>query len=346
MDDTRPKDGPFFGRKMKHRYRSDSLYASEYHVPIMVDEVIKALNPKSEKGEGRRFVDGTLGGGGHSEAILSSIPGCKLLSIDRDTDAIAFASKRLAPFDERLQIVLGNYENMVDIVNQHTFSPVDGILVDAGVSSHQLDDAERGFSFRNPGPLDMRMGDDATSLESFLESTDLPALKKVLKDGEVDRAFFTARAILDAFGRGEIKTTTDLAEAVLSVNRRPKKIHPATLVFQALRIELNDELNGLRRFVESAPDLLKVGGRIAVMSFHSLEDRIVKRTFAKLSKDNTPKGIPIRVVDLNIWGQTISRKPIMANVEEVENNPRSRSAKLRVLQRASEESCITLFEKP
>ena len=319
-------------------------HASEYHVPIMVDDVIQALNPNALDTPGLRFVDGTLGGGGHSEAILSSIPQALLLSIDRDADAIAFASKRLEPFKDRLEIVLGNYENMAEIVNQHGFSPVDGILVDAGVSSHQLDDAERGFSFRNPGPLDMRMGEDALSLESFLEHTDLETLKKVLKDGEVDRAFFTARAILDAFGRGEIKTTTDLAEVVLSVNRRPKKIHPATLVFQALRIEINDELGGLRRFVESAPDLLKVGGRIAVMSFHSLEDRIVKRTFAKLSKDNTPKGIPIKAEDLNIWGNTVNRKPIMANEEEIEQNPRSRSAKLRVLQRVSEESCAKLFE--
>lgn len=329
---------------MTQRPRTDQSHASEYHVPIMVGQVIDALDPESSDEQGRRFVDGTLGGGGHSEAILSSISGARLLSIDRDKDAIEFASNRLAPFSNRLQIVLGNYENMVEIVNQHSFSPVDGILVDAGVSSHQLDDADRGFSFRNPGPLDMRMGDDATSLESFLENTDLETLKRVLKEGEVDRAFFTARAILDAFGRGEIKTTTDLAEAVLSVNRRPKKIHPATLVFQALRIEINDELGGLRRFVESAPDLLKVGGRIAVMSFHSLEDRIVKRTFAKLAKDNTPKGVPIRAEDLNVWGKRISRKPIMANDEEVEKNPRSRSAKLRVLQRISEESCINLFE--
>ncbi len=327
-------DGPLFGRMMKH--------ASSYHVPIMVDEVLHALNPSGRKGG--RFVDGTLGGGGHSEAILTHIPNSELLAIDRDQDAISFASKRLEVFNERLTIVRANYQDMATLLPEKGFSPVDGILVDAGVSSHQLDDASRGFSFTNAGPLDMRMGEDAISLEEFLVNTDLDALKKVLKDGEVERAFYTARAIINAFQKNEIKTTTDLAEVVFSVNRRPKKIHPATLVFQALRIEINSELSGLRQCVESAPNLLKVGGRFAVITFHSLEDRIVKRTFAKLSKDQTPKGIPVQRSELKIWGERITRKPITANQDEIDNNPRSRSAKLRVLERLMEEPCAHFFE--
>jgi 16S rRNA (cytosine1402-N4)-methyltransferase len=312
-------------------------YATEYHAPVMVAEVLDCLAVR----DGGRYVDGTAGGGGHSQAILeASAPEGRLLAVDRDPDAIAEVSQRLADAEDRVEVVQGNYGDLIDICREHDFLGVDGLLIDAGTSSHQFDDAERGFSFSKEGPLDMRMGPDAPTLEEYLAAVDREELARVLRTyGEMRSAWRVAGAILGALDEGALETTVDLAQVVEgAVGRgagsgRRSKIHPATLVFQGLRIALNRELDSLERAVEAVPEVVAAGGRAVFISFHSLEDRIVKHGFRALAEDCVcPPDLPVCGCDAVARVQVLTSRPMRPTEAELEQNPRARSARLRAVQ--------------
>ncbi|MFP4598114.1 MAG: 16S rRNA (cytosine(1402)-N(4))-methyltransferase RsmH [Persicimonas sp.] len=314
---------------------NSQTYATGYHAPVMVDEVLDYL----QVGDGGRYVDGTAGGGGHTAAILdASAPDGRVLGVDRDPEAIEQVRERLGDANGRLELVQGNYGNLLDICRDRGFVGVDGLLVDAGVSSHQLDEAERGFSFSQAGPLDMRMGPDAPSLAEYLETIEQDELTRVLRTyGEVRSAHRISRAILEALGAGELETTVDLAKVVEDTAGRysagRSKIHPATLVFQGLRIAINRELESLERAVTAVPDLVGPGGRAVFISFHSLEDRIVKHGFRELAEDCVcPPDLPICGCDAVAQVRVLTSRPIRPSEQEVERNPRSRSARLRAVE--------------
>lgn len=293
------------------------------HVPVLEDAVVTAL----VRGPGGRFLDGTLGGAGHACAILRAAGAtATLVGIDRDPTARAVAAERLAHVGDRATVLAGTYADMGTLAAAH--GPFDGILLDIGVSSHQLDTAERGFSLRRDGPLDMRM--DPTSGESaaeLLERLDLDALTQILREyGEEPRARRIARAILD--GRPWSSTLALATGVAQASGYRNSRVHPATRTFQALRIVVNDELGQLQRGIDAAVDLLAPGGRLAVISFHSLEDRIVKQRFRTLAAVGTPRdayGHPRTPARLRL----VTRKPIRGADADAAN-PRSRSASLRV----------------
>jgi 16S rRNA (cytosine1402-N4)-methyltransferase len=309
------------------------------HIPVLLDDVLAALLPNRRPVE--RVIDGTLGAGGHSTALLQAGVG-HLLGFDLDPQALALARTALAPFGDRATIVHESYLHMVEQAHALGWHDgVDGILLDLGVSSMQLDTAERGFAFMKDGPLDMRFNttssdSTAADLVNTWEADELADI--FYRYGEDREGRRLARAIVA--GR-PYQTTRQLAEVIeqamprhYSRNRKPntKSIHPATRVFQALRIAVNDELRVIERVLPQAIDLLRPGGRLAVISFHSLEDRIVKHVFRDASTEIiSPPGMQLEekqaVVDL------ITRKPIEADAAEIARNPRSRSAKLRVVQR-------------
>ncbi len=307
-----------------------SKYGSTYHVPVLVREVLEYLGASP----GGLYVDGTLGGGGHTQAILeASAPDGRVVAFDRDPEACAEASKRLSGFGDRLTVINDNYANVAKHVQN-----VDGWLVDAGVSSHQLDVAARGFSFREAGPLDMRMG-DGPLLSEYLGQVEMPELARVLGQyGEVKSAGRLARAILADFAEGKLTNTRELADMVERVvghgagSGRKTKMHPATLVFQALRIAVNDELSALEAAVASVPDVVRTGGRAVFISFHSLEDRIVKNGFRDLTgmTEEIPRGLPVERPEPRV--EILTRKPVMAKEDELSINPRARSAKLRAVR--------------
>lgn len=326
----------------KHPIEADSPasslpHASSYHVPIMVQEVLDVL----EVAPGKCFVDGTLGGGGHSEALLThSSPGGHVIGLDRDEDAITAARERLASFGDRFQAVQTNYSQMREVLDSLEITHVDGVLIDAGVSSHQLDTASRGFSFRHAGPLDMRMGrggesDSSPTLAEFLATQDDESLARIIKEyGELKGSFRVAKAILEALHDGKLENTTQLAEVVVKALNpalmRKLNVHPATLVFQALRIALNEELLHLERALHAAVDCVKPGGVIAIMCFHSLEDRIIKQGFRALANPCTcPSSLPTCACGQKPRVEILTRKPLKASGQECERNPRARSAVLR-----------------
>lgn len=308
-------------------------HASPYHVPIMVHEVLDVLNARA----GASFIDGTLGGGGHSEALLThTSPTGRVIGLDRDIDAITEASSRLASFGERFTAVHTNYDLMREALDGLGVDAVDGVLIDAGVSSHQLDTPERGFSFRHDGPLDMRMGnDEAPTLAEFLTTQDPESLTRVLQDyGELKGAFRIANGILDAFAADALHTTGDLNTVVLEyINPgllRKMNISPSTLVFQALRIAINDELTHLEAALHAAISCVRPGGRVAFMCFHSLEDRIIKQGLrAMVNPCICPSGLPICACGKQPRVKLVTRKPMRASPEECAANPRARSAMLR-----------------
>jgi 16S rRNA (cytosine1402-N4)-methyltransferase len=313
----------------------DKTYGVDYHVPVMVDEVLEYL----EVGPGGRYIDGTAGGGGHTEAILeASAPDGQVLAIDRDPDAIEQVTERVARFGDRATVVQGNYGGVVDVARAHGFDDADGFLVDAGVSSHQLDEPERGFTYRDSGPLDMRMGPDAPTAKAYLESVHADDLADALYQyGEIRSSRKMAAAIKQAVESGELETTADLAGLVEDVlghgggAGRSTSMPPATLVFQAIRIAVNRELDHLERAVEAVPEVLRVGGVAAFISFHSLEDRIVKHGFRELATDCVcPPDFPVCGCDAVATIEIVTRKPITAGEDELARNPRARSAKLRV----------------
>ena len=305
------------------------------HEPVLSQEVVSLLDPRP----GGVVVDGTVGLGGHAEALLQAEPGVTVIGIDRDEEALYHATRRLAPFKERVRLIHGNYRDCAEILETLEMEKIDGFLLDLGLSSLQLDTPDRGFSFRLDGPLDMRMDttQQVTAAELVNHSPE-EELVRILRDyGEERFARRIVRAILAARAKESIETTGRLAEIVHSAIPRkfhPKAIHPATRTFQALRIAVNEELANLKEGLEAGFQAIAPGGVIAVISFHSLEDRIVKGFFRyKALSCTCPPDFPVCVCDKKVEVEIITRKPIRPSPEEVAKNPRARSAKLRVARK-------------
>lgn len=309
--------------------------AERLHISVLLCETLEFLEPRS----GETYVDATLGLGGHTEAILN-IAGTRVIGIDQDGDAIEFAAERLKPFGDRINIARSNFTEIADVVKSRGLSKVDGIIADLGVSSLQLDSEERGFSFRSDAPLDMRMdksGDD-TAASLLKELSEEEIANVIYQFGEERFSRRIARRIVERRERGEpVETTRELAELVeRSVKRSPRdKIHPATRTFQALRIAVNREIEILDRFIADAVELLNPNGRLVMISFHSLEDRIVKQAFQKLSgRCLCPPRIPQCSCGATKKIEVLTRKPVIAGEAETMQNPRARSAKLRAARRS------------
>ncbi len=304
----------------------------QQHVPVLLNQVMAALKPET----GKHYVDGTLGAGGHSEAILeASGPEGMLSAFDLDPAAIAIAAERLKRFGNRVRIINDSYVSIKKHFDKT--EKVDGVLLDLGVSSMQLDNAERGFSFLKDGPLDMRFGKQAgRSAEELVNTLPEAELAQILFDyGEERESRRIAAAICRARESAKISSTLQLAEIIAgAVKAGRHKIHPATRSFQAIRIAVNNELNGLRTVLPDFLDLLNPNGRLAIISFHSLEDRIVKQFFRQESTDCLcPPEQPLCTCGHRAQLKLISRHAIVAGQEETEENVRSRSAKLRVAEK-------------
>lgn len=305
------------------------------HEPVLLREVLATLDPQP----GGHFIDGTLGAGGHAAAILvATSPAGRLLGFDRDPAALAFAIERLAPFGDRFMPTGHSYASMGDIAPEHGFLSVDGILLDLGLSSRQLDDANRGFSFLKEGPLDMRFdphqGDTAADIVNNLTADELAELFR--RYGEETHSWRIARLIV---ANRPLRTTTELAGLIeREIGRRGQSgRHPATRVFQALRIAVNRELDEVERGLQAAVGLLKPGGRLAVISFHSLEDRMVKNFFRDAARGCVcPPHQPVCTCGARATLSLVTRKAIQATVEEIAANPRSRSARLRVAMKVGD----------
>lgn len=302
------------------------------HRPVLLIETIRLLAPEG----GGLFVDATLGLGGHSEAILEASPQARVLGIDRDREAMRLAAERLARFGSRFRAVHANFREIARIVTEADAGEVSGVLADLGVSSLQFDTPERGFSFRHDAPLDMRMdaaGEEETAAQ-LLERLPEEEIARILYEyGEERKSRRIARWVVERREQGKpVKTTGELAELVARAvgHKRGDKIHPATRTFQALRIAVNKELEGLGEFIETAVDLLKPQGRLAVISFHSLEDRVVKQTLRRLSGrcECDPRS-PVCTCGARRAVEILTRRPVTAGERELEENPRARSAKLR-----------------
>jgi 16S rRNA (cytosine1402-N4)-methyltransferase len=307
-----------------------------FHTPVMVTEVIASLRCRAAT----VTVDGTVGGGGHAEAILeNTAPDGILIGIDADADALRTAEKRLARFGKRTILVKGNFADMETILADRRIGKVDGILLDLGVSSHQLVTAERGFSFAMDAPLDMRMdASRPTSASDLVNTLPWEELARIIRDyGEERMAGRIARAIAKGRINSAIRTTTDLASVVLRAlppDAERQRIHPATRTFQALRIAVNDELTNLRKALADGAERLQSGGRFSVISFHSLEDRIVKNAFRAGEKGCTcPPDLPICACGGKPTMKVLTRKPVTPGDDEIGDNPRARSAKLRTAER-------------
>jgi 16S rRNA (cytosine1402-N4)-methyltransferase len=305
------------------------------HEPVLLQEIVDFLRPDREDGT---LVDATVGLGGHAEALLERYPATRLVAIDRDPQALELARKRLEKFGDRVTFAEGRHESLIDILKQSNVKTISGLVADLGVSSMQLDDASRGFSFRFDAPLDMRMGPDSTRAADLVNQLDERELARILRDyGEEPMARRIARAIVEARQSAPIKTTGQLTAVVRSVKKsKPHDIDPSTLTFQALRIAANDELTGLDRFIDDAVSVLESRARIAVISFHSLEDRIVKRALRRLEGECTcPAGMPVCGCGAKEVVKILTGRPVTASEDEVKRNPRSRSAKLRVAEKKS-----------
>ncbi len=291
---------------------------AEFHEPALLKETLTYLNVRSNK----KYIDATVGGGGHAVEIVKR--GGEVLGLDVDPEAIEAAKKRLARLDSagRSEARQGNFKNIDKIARENNFYPVAGILYDLGLSSYQLERSGRGFSFQKDEPLDMRADPDLTvtaaDLVNGLGEKELTKLFE--KYGEESRARAVAGAIIRSRWDKPIRTSAELADIVTQVVREPRKTHPATKVFQALRIAVNDELNNLQSSLPQAFGLLEADGRLVVISFHSLEDRIVKDFIGGIGEDR---------------GKILTKKPITPSEEEVEGNPRARSAKMRAVEKLS-----------
>ena len=295
------------------------------HVPVLVREVLATLEPRP----GGAYLDCTVGGGGHAEAILEAAgPPSRVVGIDRDPEAIAVARERLGRFGDRVRLVQGDFRELPRLISELRLEGFDGVLFDLGISSLQLDDPSRGLRFSAEGPLDMRMDRESGGLaarELLHELSEMDLTRIIREYGEERWARQIARGIVNARSQGSLETTRDLAAVVTrAIPRRfwPRRIHPATRTFQAVRIAVNQELTGLEEALEVATGLLNPGGRIAVISFHSLEDRVVKHLFRRLAAPGAVPGVRI-----------ITRRPVTPSPEERAQNPRARSAKLRGAER-------------
>ncbi len=307
-----------------------------FHEPVMLEEVVQSLRCRS----GGIYVDGTLGGGGHARAILErSAPDGLLIGIDRDDDAIVASEKSLQPFGRRKILVKGNFADIGNILTNLKIGQVDGVLLDLGVSSHQLDTADRGFSFSLDAPLDMRMDRGSRySAHDLVNLSPEKELRQLIREyGEEPMAGRIARAILARRVSGAIRTTTELADVVIRAARRPGfhgKIHPATRTFQAIRMAVNQELPNLRQAIEAAIDRLRSGGRLSVISFHSLEDRIVKEAFQSgEGRCQCPPDMPVCRCLREARLRVLTPKPLRPGAGENQRNPRARSAKLRIAEK-------------
>ncbi len=302
------------------------------HRPVLLQETISLLAPE----RGGLFIDTTLGLGGHSEAMLEACTQTRVIGIDRDPAALRFARERLARFGERFRAVHANHRDLARVMFEAGANEADGVLADLGVSSLQFDTAERGFSFRHDAPLDMRMdaeGEEDTAADLLARLSEEEIARVIFEYGEERRSRRIARWIVERRERDEpITTTRELAELVARAvgHKRTDRIHPATRTFQALRIAVNRELEGLGEFIETAVDLLHGQGRLAVISFHSLEDRVVKKTLRRLSGQcECGPRVPVCSCGARKAVEILTRRPITPTDAEAEDNPRARSAKLR-----------------
>ncbi len=305
------------------------------HKPVLLIETVEMLNIKSDG----IYVDGTLGAGGHATEILKRLDGGKLIGIDRDRNALEIAQKNLSDYSDRTVLIKDNFANIKDIIKGLGIDYIDGAVLDLGFSSIQVDDPSRGFSYQHEGPLDMRMDEesDLTAKEIVNEWPENDIAKIISEYGEERWSSRIAKFIADARTREEINTTTQLVEIIKSaIPARARRTgpHPAKRTFQALRITVNSELDVLQDAITDFVDIIKPGGRICIISFHSLEDRIVKQTFKSLENpgiymQNLPESICKQKQELKL----ITKKPIIPDLIEIDNNPRARSAKLRVGER-------------
>lgn len=305
------------------------------HISVLLKESVKALDIK----EDGVYVDGTLGGGGHSYRILAQCPKTALIGIDRDPEAIEAAKKRLNEFSGRVTFVNRNFSEIKDILNELGIEFINGAVLDLGVSSYQLDNAGRGFSYMNNAPLDMRMNrSDDLSAYDVINRYSLDELTRIFFEyGEEKWSRRIADFIIREREKKPIETTFELVDIIKAAIPKKARLdggHPAKRIFQAVRIEVNGELRILEAAIKDFIDVLAPGGRLAVITFHSLEDRIVKQTFAALAKGCTcPKEFPVCVCGKKPQIRLLTRKPIEPGKEEIENNSRSKSAKLRVAEK-------------
>ena len=308
------------------------------HVPVLLREVVDALRPEG----GGVFVDATLGLGGHAEALLEASPLVRIVGIDRDPEALAIARARLARFGDRLVTIQGRHEDVAAHLDALGIARVAGVLADLGVSSMQIDRAERGFSFMKDGPLDMRMGPDGPTAADLVATASKDELTRIFREwGEERMAGPIARRVVEAREKAPIRTTGEMRGLVLRAlgPRREKHKDPATRVFQALRIATNRELVELERFLDDTIARLARGARLSVLSYHSLEDRIVKRAFQRHTAGCTcPPSFPVCVCSRRRVMALVTKKAIRPTLAELGENPRARSARLRVLERVAEET--------
>ena len=307
------------------------------HIPVLLTEVLETLQP----GPGQRIIDATFGAGGYTRAILDAAP-CEVLALDRDPTAIAGGAVLVSKFAPRLKLVESEFGRLDVIAEDEGFAPVDGVVLDIGVSSMQLDTPERGFSFQQDGPLDMRMAASGLNAADVVNTYEESRLADILYQlGEEHRSRAVARAIVKHRTQKPFATTLELAEVVsraLGGRRHDQKVHPATRTFQGLRIYVNDELGELRRALAAAERILKPGGRLVVVTFHSLEDRIVKRFLTRRSgaAPRTSRYLPDACEQFDAPSfQIVNRRPLTSQKGELEVNPRARSARLRAVVRTA-----------
>ena len=303
------------------------------HTSVLLNESIELLNIK----DGGIYVDGTLGGGGHSEAILKKA-NCRLIGIDRDDDALKAAGERLKPYGDRVTLVKSNFKDIVKVLDDLGIDKIDGCILDLGVSSYQLDTVERGFSYQHSAPLDMRMDQNQyTSAFNIVNEYSVKELTRILRDyGEEKWAPRIAQYIVSEREKGSINTTGELVEIIkkaIPVSARRTGSHPAKRTFQAIRIEVNNELGILENTVKSVNERLNIGGRMCVITFHSLEDRIIKHTMLNLQNPCTcPPRIPMCICG-NVPSAKVITKAVIPSEKELIDNPRSKSAKLRAMEK-------------
>ncbi len=308
------------------------------HVPVLLNEVLEYINPGTGP---KKFVDGTLGGGGHTRAILKANPDCKVLGIDWDQTSLDKTKDALIQegLNPRVVLVSGNYRDLGKFCKEQEFAPVDGVLIDLGFSSMQIDDPSRGFSFQKDGPLDMRYSrSQKRTAEEVVNEYSSEELAKVLKEyGEEKLARKIAFGIVKARKEKTIRSTKELSDAIISSMPGPvrfKATDSIRRVFQAIRIEVNDELENLKQALPKSLEILNPGGRLVIISFHSLEDRIVKEFFAAQARDCVcPPEFPTCVCEKVSTVRILTRKPIIASEEEQKENPRSAPAKLRAAEK-------------
>lgn len=303
-----------------------------YHQPVLMEEVLHYLQPE----QGKTFLDGTLGGGGHSEALLKA--GARVIALDQDAEALAYARERLSGYGDRFTAYSSNFRDFSQVLESAGVPGVDGMLVDIGVSSHQINDPARGFSFMHDGPLDMRMDcSQGRTAADIVNDESAEELERILREYGEEWSFRRiVRAIVERRKVKPFAGTRDLADVIASVMPRHGKVNPATLTFQALRIAVNDELAAFTDFLNCASKWLNPGGRLVVISFHSLEDRIAKQTLLRFTtewNDRPEWPEPRRNPEYTM--RLLTRKPVEAKPDEVKQNPRARSAKLRSAEKLS-----------